>query len=441
MLPGKADEFAHAPEGIEELGYTMDERHSHGHEARDRQRRGSISSKKATGSWTSSVYLNPKYLLKEVGSRRKRFSKSIWGVLVFYVILLCLCVVAFAVVSRLYERMMLRVYTPQRVIPLAAPARPLDKFYSDSLECFGTPVRNTNLQIIPVSDEGDHSFNLVGGAFAEVTLASSPDSQEKNVVYDMTLGGKETPAVSFDYTSAPNTPTSVTNGSFFNVSTPLNTEESTETQCTWTRITIFIPRSLKKLSIFADANAQMTVSPGAHIELDELVIDLVSQGRHDSVLNFRESLQARNLSIRSEGWISGSLSLVDNLSISQNTNKPTKLDIVPSAPLDMSSPSPAVLETRTSGGDMDLTYRPAKEYRRRPIRSSHVSTSPEGETVLRYAPANFSGPLALQYSSLDIPEFSIPLEEGVDVEGKDWTHYYGARDGVDTLQYTPISPA
>lgn len=409
---------------LEELGYA--EPRSALDPGRQRRRRVSSAS-----------FLNPKNFLKEVSSRRKKMRQSIGGVVIFYMILFCLGSIMYLVLSHLYGRLMGKMYEPDLDgVPLPTQSRlgssDLNRPFDTSLGCSSQPLFNRTLLSIPVGNlANDHTLRLVGGAFALVTLTSSPNPTEKDVVYDVVLSGNSTNAQMAALWKSPARDAETTDlPSFFEITTLPYTRapvDQSSTGCVRAEVTVYVPQSLRRLKVVAETMAQISFAPDAHVELDELILDITAKDSSQTLVLTHPSVRAKSMSIQSDGWITGDITLVDELVI-RSDNGTAKITVTPNAPADYLDPLPATLTT-TTGGDMELIYAPNKAYRRRPIHSTHIATG-VGEMALHYGASNFSGSLDLRDSSVFVPD-AVELKK--DEAKGEWTHYFREKGGVDML--------
>jgi len=314
-------------------------------------------------------------------------------------------------------------------------------FYTDPPELFdclnepSTSVLNVSCVLIPLpsGNSGQHTFTIQGGASGHLTLASSPDPNTPVITYDIAIQSSSSSLKKVSFYQPPPGPVSSTD---FLIDTPITMDQHGPTDpptCIRFDITMYIPRSLRQLTVDVSTPIQITFSPQAHIELDSLSIS-IKNPHPRSRIDSSESMQARSLSVEMDtGLIHGLLSIGESSKIT-NLNGQIQLDTIPNAPMDIFSPSTAHLET-TCFGDVDIRYLRNKAYRQRPIESWHTMGSQNKSTGrFDYGCSGFNGLLYSNSTKYNLTNPGTWKTKKLDANGEDpWPIMIGNRTGEDKI--------
>ena len=314
--------------------------------------------------------------------------------------------------------------------------------------CFSDPsnselnVSNV-LTLVPPGQAGQHTFTIRGGASGQLTLASSPDPNAFAITYDIVIQSNPPFPNKVSFNPPPPPPGPVvppepvsSPSTDFSIDTPTAMDQHSPKDppaCMRFDITMYIPRSLRQLTVNVSTPVQIIFSPQAHIELDSLSI-IITKPHPDSRIDSSESVQARFISIEMEtGLIQGLLSLGESSKIT-NWYGEIRLDTIPNVPMDFSSPSKALLE-KTSYGKVEIHYLRNKAYRRRPIESWHtMGTGNRSTGRFDYGCSGFNGVLYSNSSEYNITNPSLWKPKRLEtVEGSAWPIMFGNRTGEDKV--------
>jgi hypothetical protein len=225
---------------------------------------------------------------------------------------------------------------------------------------------------VPPGQAGQHTFTLQGGASGHLTLASSPDPNSPVITYDIVIQSNPPSLDKVSFFQPP--PGSIVSPSTdFLIDTPTTMVQTSLTDppaCMRFDITMYIPRNLRQLTVRVSTPVQITFSPQAHIELDNLSLFMTSPHPKCRIDAF-ESLQATSLTVEmNTGLVQGLLSITESSEIT-NWNGSIELDIIPNPSRNFFNASTALLRT-TTYGKVDIRYIRNQAFRRRPIESWHT---------------------------------------------------------------------
>ncbi|KAF8150730.1 hypothetical protein B0H34DRAFT_150279 [Crassisporium funariophilum] len=251
--------------------------------------------------------------------------------------------------------------------------------------------------------EHDHTFDMRGAALGTLTIASNPNPEITDVMYDVLITGEPSDLANIKISYPDVDEDGDVAHSHLNITTPpgpylvspYGPGAISWTTCMRFDITLYVPQNLKKLHVVAHSVIHIAFGAASHIKLQELTISIDdAQSRHgphyDSIIVPHESLHADKLSITTEtAWIIGGVSIMDE-TIIRNRNGRTKLTVVQGPGNNLDQPEPALLKTFTSNGMTEIHYSSQGGYRKRPIRSTHI-TYRSGNLNLFYGEAEFNG--------------------------------------------------
>ena len=316
--------------------------------------------------------------------------------------------------------------------------------YTSPPELFGcfTDLSNSELNVsnvltrVPPGQAGQHTFTIRGGASGQLTLASSPDPDAFAITYDIDIQSNPPFPNKVSFNPPPSPGPALPPSTDFSIDTPTTMVQHSPKDppaCMRFEITMYIPRSLRQLTVNVSTPVQIIFSPQAHIELDSLSI-IIANPHPNSRIDSSESVQARFISIEMEtGLIQGLLSLGETSKIT-NWDGEIRLDTIPNVPMDFSSPSKALLQT-TSYGKVEIHYLRNKAYRRRPIESWHtMGTGNRSTGRFDYGCSGFNGVMYSNSSEYNISNPSLWKSKRLDaVEGSAWPIMFGNRTGEDKI--------
>ncbi|KAF8152996.1 hypothetical protein B0H34DRAFT_677217 [Crassisporium funariophilum] len=326
---------------------------------------------------------------------------------------------------------------------LNCPLYPANGVYKDGPITLVAPVGTA---------EQDHTFDLRGPAVGTLTLASNPDPEVTDVMYDVLITGEPSRLAEVKISYPDVDKDGDVAHSHLNITTPSGLDANSQRNTglkSWTwrscmryEITLYVPQNLKKLRVITHAVTHVAFATTSHINLQDLTLsinDAEPRGwaNYDSLIVPHESLHADKLSIITESaWIIGGVSAMDE-TIIKNRNGRTKLNVFQGPPKNFDQPEPAVLKTYTSNGLTEVNYNSQGGYRKRPIRSTHT-TYRSGNLNLFYGEADFNGRLRLD-TPMALPgpigslRYERPDGDNYDEDSEAWTNSYGNQDGGDEM--------
>ena len=280
-------------------------------------------------------------------------------------------------------------------------------------------------------DKPDHSFTVYGGMVGTLTLVDG-EPDDTDVKYEFTIKSNDPSLLdshSLLFRYADVAPDGAVQKSQFLITSPTITEGSKS--CIRYDIKLFIPPSLKRLSVTAHAVMQLTVDPGSNFHLDTFYATLYETSTNNLILP-HESLRADTLGLEVyRGWIVGDVSISKTTSIStQRGDGVANLKVHPLPPADQQNPEKAVLWTATGAGRSDFTWLGDSAALKRPIEADHKS-SKNGNVYLTYRNANFKGLISLDSKSFTTM-YVDQIREADKIEN--WTHWAGDITGPDRLR-------
>lgn len=278
--------------------------------------------------------------------------------------------------------------------------------YSTSLGCTaaehlyeGGKVTYT-IPVGPTSEKPTHQLNVKGAAVGTILIAEA-SSDATDITMEMTLR-------SDDETLFDDIKTHFTDpeseGKW--TTTIITTPASVHNACMRFDIVLYIPSTLKTLSIDAHALAQIKFDPNAELYLDSLLIQTYGLDERAMVLS-TEGIKANHLEINSyRGWLVGDMAIVnETVIITKKGPVYTNVHFHPTAPLDLDNPEPVHLTTRTDRGRTDLFFENHNDEDtnpHRPIVAQHLSgrmMGMGGDLYLTYKNAEFNGRVDLKAKS------------------------------------------
>lgn len=239
-----------------------------------------------------------------------------------------------------------------------------------------------------------------------MTLASSPDPSDTSVTYDFFIEGNPELLSKFRSINPSNGPITTPQTNFV-INTPAfnNPGSNGSPSCMRFDITVYIPSNLKKLVVNISTPVQITISPQGHVALDEVSISL-SNAHPNCRIEASESLQARRLTVEmSRGIIEGAISIGDYAEIT-NWSGQIKLDTIPNASFNLSSPSTARLLTTTTNGGVEIRYFWNRAHRKRRIESYHTTGTATSVGRFNYGSSGFRGQLSVNLTSYNVTDMS-----------------------------------
>ena len=283
----------------------------------------------------------------------------------------------------------------------------------------------------------DHSFDIRGSAVGTFVITQgTPGSEE--IQYEMTLRSND-PAllqdVAIHYPLTDDDGAIVT--SHLRISAPH--VDSSSSSCMRYEIKMYVPPTLKQLSIASHTPMHLQFDPDTEIKLDDLLITMFDSESSLSMILPHRSVQANQLILEVyRGWIVGDISAVSEASVTtQRGDGVANVQVHPTAPVNTELPEPVSFRTTTGAGRTDIFYIASKAFKR-PINNVHMS-SRNGDMYLNYREADYSGRIQLDSRSFTatgaqrLPP-SLP-NEGTSGSGRKakWTHWFGDKSGSDEI--------
>lgn len=213
----------------------------------------------------------------------------------------------------------------------------------------------------------------------------------------------------------------------------VQTDPTAPPACMRFDITMYVPRGLQQLTVNISTPVQITFSPQAHIELDDLHI-ITTSSHPKCRIDASSSLLANSITVEMlTGLMQGLLSLGNSTKIT-NWNGEIQLDTIPNAPLDFVNPSTAQLET-TSYGKVEIRFLRNQAYRKRPIESWHTMGN-QDVSIGRfdYGCSGFDGLLYSNSTQYNITNASFSKDQPINslVNGS-WPVIIGDKAGEDRI--------
>ncbi|KAJ3887084.1 hypothetical protein GG344DRAFT_56323 [Lentinula edodes] len=305
--------------------------------------------------------------------------------------------------------------------------------FSESLGCLDASYLYNGGETtisIPVGDRYDHAVDVHGDGVGTFTVTEAP-ADITEVQYKLTIQTNDQSLldqVTLQYPAAKSDGSSDGNSRLL-IGTPRLNQDSSS--CIRYDVTMYIPKTLKKLHILPHTVAQVRFDPQAHIDLEDTFVTLYKMDRLN-IIEPHENLRSTSLALEVyRGWIVGHAAIVNETAFTtQRGDGVINVHIHPTAPADPTNPEPVSLRTTTGAGRTDLFYDNDKAYPHRPIRSVHLS-SRNADVYLTYKNAEFDGNVKLDSSSFTTTG-SKPYSLGGQAKGQ-WTHWVGDMDGNDEI--------
>lgn len=310
--------------------------------------------------------------------------------------------------------------------------------FSTSLGCLSAPYIYKSSKIsftVPIgAGNSDHTVDIRGGAVGTFTMAEG-DPDSSGVQFELTIRTDDESLldqVSVDY---PISEESAVINSRLSITMPYI--ESDAQSCMRFDLTMYVPPTLRKLQVAAQATTQVQYDPESHIALDELSVILHATDINNMILP-HAGFRATNTALEVyRGWIVGEASIANSTAITTTRGDGVanvRILPAPPAPNDDISlpPATAYLQTLTGAGRTDIVYVNNKAYPHRPISSSHTS-SRNGDMYLTYSEAEYNGYvnlLARSYTARGLQSIGGPKGHGKD---ETRTHWAGDKEGGDQL--------
>ncbi|KAJ3713313.1 hypothetical protein C8R42DRAFT_698986 [Lentinula raphanica] len=305
--------------------------------------------------------------------------------------------------------------------------------FSESLGCLDASYMynggETTLSI-PVGDRHDHAVDVHGDAVGTFIVTEAP-ADVTEVQYKLTIRSSDQSLldqVTLQYPAA--RPDGSSDGtSRLLIGTPRLDRGSSS--CVRFDVTMYIPKTLKKLHVSPHAVSHVRFDPEAHIDLDVTFVTLYQMDTRNLIEPHR-NLRSTSLALEVyRGWIVGDAAIVNETSITtQRGDGVANVHVYPTVPNDLVNPEAVSLRTTTGAGRTDLYFENDKAYPHRPIKSAHVS-SRNADVYLTYKNAEFDGNVKVESGSYTVTgarSYSL----GGQVKGQ-WTHWVGEMDGKDEI--------
>ncbi|KAJ4468198.1 hypothetical protein J3R30DRAFT_1682837 [Lentinula aciculospora] len=305
--------------------------------------------------------------------------------------------------------------------------------FSESLGCLDASFLYNGGETtitIPVGDRHDHAVDVHGDGVGTFTVTEAPADMTE-IQYKLTIQTNDQSLldqVTLQYPAA--RPDGSSDGiSRLLIGTPrLNRDSSS---CIRYDVTMYIPKTLKKLHILPHAVAHVRFDPQAHIDLEDTFVTLYDMDKRN-LIEPSENLRSTSLSLEVyRGWIVGHAAIVNETTITtQRGDGVANVNVHPTPPANPTNPEPVSLRTTTGAGRTDLYFENDKAYPHRPIKSIH-SSSRNADVYLTYKNAEFDGNVKLDSSS-----FTATGAKSYSLGGQgkgQWTHWVGDMDGKDEI--------
>ncbi|KAF9527356.1 hypothetical protein CPB83DRAFT_856412 [Crepidotus variabilis] len=409
-------------------------------------------------------------------------SKSRKLVATWFILTLALCVLVALVVWSAVRQSIRRVLFQNMSSEWSLESM---NIYNQPVEMFGCPnqpnQRGSNfLFFVPYGKQAAHTFAIEGGgAVGQVTLTSSPDPTAEEIAYDIVVTGSAS-GISFNTPPAGQVTDSSTTFIVATPATPMSMSppppfasgmppppphsftppppgfspmpspplgspmplpplgsQSQPMPCLRYDVTMYIPRTLKTLSLNISTPTQITFSPQGHIELDSLIINLSSLHPRTRI-EASESLHATNMELSINGGIvHGSLSIGDSSTVTSIFGQ-IMLNVIPdSSTPDLTHPGTAKLNTTTQRGQVTVMYLRNQAYRKRKIESYHNFRTPIGFGRFDYSSSSFAGQLYSNTSHYNVSNAAFEGLTPTKLDGQDgWTTAWGNKTGDDRIYIT-----
>lgn len=308
--------------------------------------------------------------------------------------------------------------------------------FSTSLGCMDAPHLYNGSKVTFTAPVGtrhqDHAFDARGGAVGTFTLADGEaDAQE--IKYEMVLRTSDEALLKDVYFDYPDKDGKTVSKSRVLMTTPHGPDGS----CVRFDMTMFVPPSLKKLSVALHTTTHVQFAPGTHIDTEDLIVTLFSMDSRNIISPGEHVTSQRQVLEIFRGWIVGDASIVKETSITtQRGDGVANVKLHPAPPSDSSAAEPATLRTITGSGRSDFFYIGQKAFKR-PIDSTHIS-SRNGDMYLTYTGAEFSGKVGMSSKSFSMTGAQriagSRLPTGNNEEDTPmWTHFAGDINGGDKV--------
>ncbi|KAH7923410.1 hypothetical protein BV22DRAFT_1130677 [Leucogyrophana mollusca] len=297
--------------------------------------------------------------------------------------------------------------------------------YSTSLGCLSAPHfymgAKTNFTV-PVGTKSDHSLNIQGSAVGTLAVAEGAHDATE-IIYEVTLRRDDKDA--FDDVSV-----GVLGSGKFNVQTPTISPPSS---CMRFDITVYLPRSLKKLEVNSYSTTQLKFPTEGTVTLDDLSVTLFSDNNNLNMLLPASSVQATRMSLQLyRGWLVGNAAISEKTIIdTQRGDSVANVHVSPVSPSNPQTPGAAQLETTTGSGRTDILYVSNPALQHRPISSIHTSQR-GGDLYLTYKEAEFNGQVEVKAKS----STTIGVQGMMPGQGNTGLQWVGDKDGGDSIKVT-----
>jgi len=280
------------------------------------------------------------------------------------------------------------------------------------------------LYTIPVGSEGEHSLDISGGAGGTLVLAPSDTEDETLVTVKFTVRASDEARLDGVTVSVPESSADAEAASYWRLSTPADRpERHHRNSCTRYDIVVYIPPTLKKLTITAQSVIQLQYSDSfasSPRSLDDLQIAFNSNACMDVLLPTAHLSALNTLINMRSGYLVGSSSIVNSTTIDTSLSTTvSKLNVVTNP-----YSGAAYLKTMTGASRSDFSY---ANVAHREIQSTHEVMG-NGDLYLTYTDAMYNGLVDLHARS-----FSARGLQGVGT-GSDAQLWAGDRDGADRLK-------
>ncbi|KLO19463.1 hypothetical protein SCHPADRAFT_843310 [Schizopora paradoxa] len=296
---------------------------------------------------------------------------------------------------------------------------------------------------IPIGRFAEHEINIKGGAVGTLEIAPSDSIDDSEIKVKTTIRTNEqalldTVTVGLSDSREPQ------GKSYYRISTPLDAPSTSS--CMRYDVTVFIPPTLRRLSVYSTSVAQVKFADSfsnSPRELSDLLVTLRSRASKNLLLP-NADLASDHTELRSDGgYIVGSVALANETVVDtfrydtvSNLKVVTTAYRLPSDGGESEAFPPAHLSTRTGHGRSDFEYINAIG---RPIDSVHnTAVMSAGDLYLTYKQASFNGPVSFKAKShtaigLQGSGFDTAPGGGMPQMGERWA---GDKNGGDSLSIT-----
>lgn len=307
--------------------------------------------------------------------------------------------------------------------------------FSTSLGCLNSPyyLNNTKTHAFdaPMHPQRfDHGVDIHGGAVGTIIVhAASHDSP--NIRYEVSLRSNDR---DFIQRSVIKLPKKDAAGNVFSsetlISTPYLPKENPDL-CARFDVKMYVPPSLKKLHLSSHALAHIKFDKDAKLKLENLYMTLYGMDRVNMIQSSTDVKADKTALEVTRGWIVGDVAVVDEATIrTQRGDGNVRVDVYPEPAKDQKAPETVLFETTTGAGRTKVVYHRNKGVKR-PIEARHISAR-NGPMEFTYKDAGFSGLIGIEANQLKETGLE-KLENVVEGEGEQWTHYVGSKDGTDKI--------